>query len=316
VLKDIGERFMPDWKGETALEHLHRYELMLEFAAGKRVLDVASGEGYGSARLASVAQSVIGVDVSLEAVEHARERYVAPNLQFKHGSAAKLPLEDRSVEVAISFETLEHLTEQEEMVSELARVLTPDGLLIISTPDKHFYTDLRNHQNPFHHRELYRPEFVSLLRGRFAHTELWLQRSMHASFIVPEVPGPGTNIAFTHDSNTGQVVQEPAIGPLYLVALASNVPLTKRLGASTFEIVPPGYAQVEQELRQKYHRLEQDYRGVVDVLERTVRDLVAAEREQRRLTSELAQHQARNEPPSVKSVLSGARDLLRPKRKR
>lgn len=308
MLKDTGERFMPDWKGETALEHLHRYEFTLEFVAGKRVLDVASGEGYGSFRLASVAQSVIGVDVSEEAVEHARTRHLAPNLQFRHGSAAQLPLEDHSIDVAVSFETIEHLHEHEKMLAELARVLTPEGLLIISTPDKHFYTDQRNHQNPYHVKELYRPEFVQLLKRHFINSELWLQNTMHASAIVPEHSSTSANTTYTHDCSTGVTTRAESLNPLYLIALASNGALTTRPGPSTFEMQPPAFTQVEQELRTKHQQLEHEHREVLNVLERTMKDLVAAEREQRRLATAL--HNLSQ--PKLKSVLSNrARSFLK-----
>ena len=66
-----GERYIPTLEGEIKYEHLHRYALSLELARGKSVLDLASGEGYGSALLAKVAQSVIGVDIDPDAVKYA-----------------------------------------------------------------------------------------------------------------------------------------------------------------------------------------------------------------------------------------------------
>ena len=70
-----GERFVPGCAGEIAYEHWHRYAFARQFVAGKRVLDAACGEGYGSALLASVAASVVGVDIDAPAVAHAAERY-------------------------------------------------------------------------------------------------------------------------------------------------------------------------------------------------------------------------------------------------
>ena len=86
-----GERFIPELEGEIKYEHLHRYAIAMEFAAGKSVLDIASGEGYGAALLARHARSVVGVDIDSEAVEHARTKYLCRNLSFCIGSCAAIP---------------------------------------------------------------------------------------------------------------------------------------------------------------------------------------------------------------------------------
>lgn len=67
-----GERFLPTEQGKIRLEHYHRYAVVQPIVAGKVVLDVACGEGYGSSFMAEVASSVVGVDISAEAVQHAR----------------------------------------------------------------------------------------------------------------------------------------------------------------------------------------------------------------------------------------------------
>ena len=127
-----GERFVPGVPGEIAHEHWHRYAFARRFVAGRRTLDVACGEGYGSALLAGVAASVVGVDVAADVVAHASRRYRdRANLRFEAGSAAKLPLADGSVDAVVSFETIEHLPREDQprMIAEIARVLTDDGML-------------------------------------------------------------------------------------------------------------------------------------------------------------------------------------------
>jgi cyclopropane fatty-acyl-phospholipid synthase-like methyltransferase len=111
-----GERFIPGMDGALELEHVHRYALAKKLAAGKIVLDIASGEGYGSRMLAGVAARVIGVDISDDAIAHARQTYRAPNLEFRTGSCAAIPLEDRSVDLVVSFETIEHHAQHEEIL--------------------------------------------------------------------------------------------------------------------------------------------------------------------------------------------------------
>lgn len=128
-----GERFVPEVHGNIELEHLSCYLQACEFASGKIVLDIASGEGYGSAMLASKADKVIGVDISIEAVKHARTRYKNENLEFKVGTCNDIPLPDASVDFVVSFETIEHHDQHEEMMHEIKHVLRPGGMLLIST---------------------------------------------------------------------------------------------------------------------------------------------------------------------------------------
>ena len=132
-----GERYLPERRGDIALEHRHRYLLACTYANGKDVLDIACGEGYGSSMLADVAKSVIGVDIAEEAIAHASTQYAASNLAFRQGNAAEIPLEDASVDLVVSFETIEHHDRHEDMLREIKRVLRPGGLLLISSPDKH-----------------------------------------------------------------------------------------------------------------------------------------------------------------------------------
>src|SRR5260370_28090284 len=94
-----GERFVPEMDGEIRHMHLHRYAISLDLIIGKAVLDIASGEGYGAALLAKIATSVVGVDISAEAIEHARRHYAAHhNLEFRQGSCDAIPLADESVD--------------------------------------------------------------------------------------------------------------------------------------------------------------------------------------------------------------------------
>src|SRR5271170_5650885 len=109
-LEFTGERFLPGIPGEIAYEHWHRYAFAKRFVSDKRVADIACGEGYGSALLAGIATSVVGIDLAPDAIAHARSHYAAlPNLRFQQGSVEALPLADASVDVVVSFETVEHL---------------------------------------------------------------------------------------------------------------------------------------------------------------------------------------------------------------
>ncbi len=119
-----GERLVPSYVGNTALEHLHRYAFAREYAQDKDILDIACGEGYGAYLLADVARSVIGVDIAEEVVEHARRKYGDhPRLSFEIGTCSEIPLDDASVDLVVSFETLEHHGEHDQMLREVKRVL-------------------------------------------------------------------------------------------------------------------------------------------------------------------------------------------------
>jgi SAM-dependent methyltransferase len=174
-----GERFLPSCSGEIAYEHWHRYAFARRFAAGKRVLDAACGEGYGTALLGAVAASVVGIDIDSATIDHARAAYgEGSRIRFVAASCSDLPLPSACVDVVVSFETIEHLeaAEQPDMLSEFARVLAPDGILVISSPNKSLYSDARDYVNPFHLQELYRDDLARLLRARFPAQRWYHQR--------------------------------------------------------------------------------------------------------------------------------------------
>jgi SAM-dependent methyltransferase len=169
------ERIVPDEteRGVVAL-HLVRYAFAAPYCAGKRVLDAGCGVGYGAAFLAEGAAHVTGVDIDAESIAYAQERYAAPNVEFRTGDLRELALEAASFDAVVSFEVVEHLREQEAFVDELARVLRPDGVLVLSTPNAAETNDAPD--NPFHLRELSREDFEALLRERFEEVELYGQR--------------------------------------------------------------------------------------------------------------------------------------------
>lgn len=219
-LSFTGERFVPGITGNIFLEHLHRYVLAARIVAGKDVLDIASGEGFGSSLLAQDARSVVGVDISQDAVRHAKNKYRNPRLRFEAGSVTAIPLPDASVDVVISFETIEHIADHEVMLAEFKRVLRPGGVLMISTPDKAIYSDRPGYTNPFHVRELYRDQFHTLLSNQFAHVKMHGQKVHFGSLIVAE----DASGQFTEtNSRTMQTVSGLA-DALYLVAVASDAP--------------------------------------------------------------------------------------------
>jgi len=219
-----GERLLPSMTGRIVVEHLHRYALAQAWAQGRDVLDIACGEGYGSHLLAQVARQVTGVDVDESIVLHARQRYPRPNLQYLVGDCRSIPLPGESIDLAISFETIEHLREQPEFLRELRRVLRPEGILLISTPDPAVYS-AGQPANPYHLRELTRHEFLALLQTEFQQVEWSIQRTLAGSLIVPQEPAACTDqLHSTAGDFSGFRSERALTNGEYIIAAATNHP--------------------------------------------------------------------------------------------
>jgi len=166
-------------------EHLHRYRAVRELAGGRRVLDLASGEGYGSEVLAGVATAVVGLELDPKAVSHARASYPLPQLSFIRGSITEIPFGRGRFDLVVCFEALEHVAEQDRLCAEAARVLAPDGAFVVSTPNRAVYSEQTGFQNPFHVKELDLDEFRELLGRHFRHVRMLGQHIYPVSSIFP-----------------------------------------------------------------------------------------------------------------------------------
>ena len=200
-----GERFMPECAGEMVYEHWHRYLVASRYAGGLRVLDVASGEGYGSNLLAQHAASVVGVDVSTEAVAHANASYATSNLRYVCASCTDIPLPDASFDVVVSFETIEHIGEhqQTEFLREVDRLLAPGGMFIISSPNRPEYSERTGYNNEFHVKELDRAELKNFLDVHFVAQRWFAQRAAFHSMLWPLDALATSAVALTADGESG-----------------------------------------------------------------------------------------------------------------
>ena len=231
-LEFTGERLVPGIYGKIAAEHLHRYALCFDFVKGKKVLDIASGEGYGSNLLARHAQEVIGVDISQEAVVHANKKYSNKNLVFHVGSVLEIPCEAEVFDVVVSFETIEHISDHRKMIAEIKRVLKPDGLLIISTPEKAVYSDQANYSNPFHEKELYEEEFVQILSEQFQFLQIGYQKFLSGSYM--QVPNGFNNQPKILSGDFKEIQQHKNLNQEYLIAICSNFQIEQILTSTFF----------------------------------------------------------------------------------
>lgn len=165
------------------IEHLHRYALAQKISKDKIVLDIASGEGYGSYLISKGATKVFGVDIDEKSINHAKVKYISSkNIEFYVGSTDSIPLEDNTVDVVISFETIEHHDRHEMMMKEVSRVLKKNGVLLISSPEKNIYNE-RDINNPYHVKELTIDDFSGLLKKYFKNVKLFNQRFVIGSLI-------------------------------------------------------------------------------------------------------------------------------------
>lgn len=214
-----GERYIPGIQADFALEHRHRYILASELARGLDVLDIACGEGYGSAMLATSAKSVQGVDISPEAVAHANAHYSASNLTFLEGSAAEIPLADQSVDLVVSFETIEHHDRHQDMMREIVRVLRPGGVLCLSSPDRATNADvLPPNSNPYHVKEMNLYELEDLVSTSFSKFQTYGQRSVMGSLIC----GDTTNAFSSWLDTAPNTVVSGITNPKFYIVLATN----------------------------------------------------------------------------------------------
>ncbi len=218
-----GERLETFVMNESTIEHLHRYALASEWVSGKIVLDIACGEGYGTALLAQNAQQVYGVDIDDNTIVEAQKKYKGKNISFQTGSVLNIPLDENTVDVVVSFETLEHLEEHHQMLTEIKRVLRTDGLLIISTPDKKIYSDERNYDNPYHIKELYAKEFKEFIQSFFTSTHFFLQNMHWGSTLISEKPNSSEVVHYHGHFN--QIQKKSIKEGMYLIAIASDQPI-------------------------------------------------------------------------------------------
>lgn len=270
LLESTGERLMPSDEGDAAIEHLHRYAIAVDLAEGKTVLDVACGEGYGSFLLSQKAARVVGVDLSPAAIEHAQMAHPAENLEFLLGSCTDLPLEADSVDMVVSFETIEHIEEQERMLEEIRRVLRPDGVLLISTPDREVYTSEQHRDNPFHVRELSRDEFARLIGSHFPDCRLYRQRLVRGSLVVSVegTAGPAGFRTLRGDFSSFSSEEGLSHAP-YLIALAGPTPPPR--GISSYFESPNVKDDLVKELAQSRGRVLELQGSLVETQSQLIR---------------------------------------------
>ena len=259
-----GERLLPDEQhGEVVhAEHLVRYRLAAQLARSRRVLDAACGEGYGTALLgAAGARSATGVDVDEPIVAHARARHPGP--EFVVADVRKLPFADGCFDLVVCFETIEHVADPERVLAELGRVMAEDGVLLVSTPNKHQYLV----ENEFHERELFHEEFVALLDKRFEQVEILLQHNWLTSAVLPM--GPASEATWVEPLEV-DLLKVAGIEPgdeLYTIALCGSGKLPRLRPTGVLSTVDEAHrlAQRLGDAERTAQRWHSEYQTLVSV---------------------------------------------------
>lgn len=222
----VPERFVPaEMRGEVVeAEHMARYWWASAFCRGRRVLDAGCGAGYGAELLMRAgAAGVVAVDLADAVIEVARNEASA-GVVYEVGDLRSLPHADGSFDLVVCFEVIEHVEEQELVLDQLARVLRPDGLLLISSPNRRHYVP----GNPHHHHEYVPSELREALERRFAAVRLVAQHAMLASVIGAPDEQPKGRVEWLVEPGDDDEIYTLAIAGAELpVSSASVVALTQ-----------------------------------------------------------------------------------------
>lgn len=191
-----GERVIPGHvEPDLWNEHVARYHFAALFAPGRTVLDIGCGSGYGTDLLAGCAHQAVGCDISLEAIAYARAR--TSNGHFLVASASALPQRYESFGLVTAFEVIEHLQDWTGLILEAARVLSANGVFLVSTPNKTYYAETRGEAGPneFHEHEFELEEFHEALAEVFPYVHI-LGQNHQASVVFSSAETPLKGNAF------------------------------------------------------------------------------------------------------------------------
>jgi 2-polyprenyl-3-methyl-5-hydroxy-6-metoxy-1,4-benzoquinol methylase len=180
----IPERFSPeDMAGQLLeAEHIARYRMASTIAAGKKVLDAGCGTAYGSAMLGRAgAESVVGVDIAESVLQSVRGD-MPENVELIVDDLSNLALEDDRFDLVVCFEVIEHFHDPQPVLDNLVRVLAPDGVMLVSSPNRGVYPA----GNPYHFHEFKPDELEADLRRRVSNVRLIRQQSYVTAAILAD----------------------------------------------------------------------------------------------------------------------------------
>lgn len=250
-MKFTGERMIPDYNEgqEIYLEHMTRYFFASQFVKNKVVLDIACGSGYGSDYLLQAgAEKVIGIDISEETINYCKEKYFESKIDFLVGDVEKIPLDNSSVDVVISFETIEHVDEKTQIIflQEVKRILKKDGVFVVSTPNSLVYPK----GNKFHLKELNYEEFSNLLNSKFKKVEILYQDNVESSYVYSQENLEKRNC---NDGVSKKTDLVQAKDSMYLIAVCQDKSIENMKGYTGLSNIKPyiQYTNLINNIQQK-----------------------------------------------------------------
>jgi len=261
VSEFTGERVIPGQVHDDLWsEHVARYALAARFASGRSVLDLGCGTGYGTADLARTASSAVGVDIAPDAIAYAASHF--PSARFLECSADSVPLPAASIELVTAFEVIEHLQDWRGLLAEARRLLGPDGLFIVSTPNVRYYAEARakSGPNPFHAHEFEYTEFRTALGEFFPHVRILFQDRVEA-FAFYSQGNETSEAELSRPSGDPETVN-------FFIGLCSSAPLPE---LPNFVYVPRA-ANLLREREEHIRLLEQELVQVRSWLDQTTAD--------------------------------------------
>ncbi len=231
-----GEVISPDHENITPLfmRHLAAYKFFGGYVKDKKVLEIGFGEGYGSYQLSELASELTGVDISAELVRHASRKYKRDNLSFSLADGARLPFEDRSFDVVVSSQALEHVRDYMSFIKEAARVLKKGGTAIFGTPNKEM---MLHGLNPYHYKEFSSGELYIALSNVFDDVEIWgLKGSGKYMAMKADEQGFAKKIVALDFLRLRRLMPRALIKPLYRMAFERVNKRTEKVSPAAAEI--------------------------------------------------------------------------------
>lgn len=304
-----GERFTLDQSGEIRIEHLHRYFWASQLGHQGVWVDAACGTGYGTFMLANNRRQVRGFDIDAEAIDGAISIFQSNEalLTYEIASIYSLGLEDQSVDVMVSFETIEHVAEPRRAIREFSRCLNQNGLLAISSPNKATYSNHRPPHNSFHRFEYFLDELRQDLSDEFAHIVILGQWTLGSASVIAELRDeiPWQSQALWLNGELEGISLDSSFEPRYFIALASNQPIE----VATEPSIAVDTFDVETSRRRIVH-LEKEIFDYQDLVERerakALSDIEAVKRDVSELQNVLEYERAK----ALADIEAAKRDVV------
>jgi SAM-dependent methyltransferase len=273
----VPERFAPlEMQGRLIeAEHLARYRWAAAIMSGGRILDAGCGLAYGTKMLSqSGGDEVIGVDLASAVLDSVRADMPA-NVRLEVGDVRDLPYQDDSFDVVVCFEVIEHLDEPGVALDELTRVLAPDGLLLVSSPNRNVTPPI----NPHHHHEFLPQELAEEMDKRLRNVRLMRQQNYLASGILTDEAYAERDRGPVEALQVYKLLAGSADCETFTLALASDGPLpeppmvTTLTGTVDLADIFDFFEKQEAQLRmhgRRIYELEQQLVDYQEVKERLI----------------------------------------------